>query len=713
MSGPPGPGRRAPGFHGAVLLALAALVVARTWPLALHARTHYPARERHARAVNVDQLFTSWILAHDARALVRAPLGVFETNNLHPFRHTLAYSENLLGLAALVLPLHHLAGDPTLDHNAATLLALVLGGWGTFLLVRALGGGAPAAALAALLLTASPGVWQHLYLLHMLAGHWTPIALFALVRLVQTRAWRWSALLAASAALQAWTSLHHGLFLALGLVATTGVLLLAHRPARRALPPLAAAAAAAALACVPLVHPYRVLASETAVDLAGRRGAFACSLDTEAALRAPFEGLRACLAPPLGPAEACTQAAGRLAPWTLLAAGALAALRRRGAGGASPAVLAALAAGGVANLLLALGPRPHPWLPLLYPHLAAVVPAVGALRVPVRAAAYANLIVHVLAGCALGALFRGTRARGRAVIAAGVLAVVLAPLWHRAPLLPAPAPPVELAPVLAGLGAGCGIVELPAAFVDSAPLFRTTAHWQPLLNGYSGASPLPRLPMLHLLRRFPAPESLDFLAEAAVCAAVVPNGEEASIRERARTAGLPARSTLSWTVIELPPPASPPVSAGRAVAVRLPPEAAAAADGDLETVWQSRLSFAHDPAPLTVELAAPAALAALELELGRRLDLYLRTYRVEGSLDGRAWTTLAESPLAVPPLASYRADPRRLRQRIRLPGATVRWLRIGPQRRPPGRGLAPDAGWEEWGVAELRVRAAGGVSPGR
>lgn len=64
---------------------------------------------------------------------------------------------------------------------------------------------------------------------------------------------------------------------------------------------------------------------------------------------------------------------------------------------------------------------------------------------------------------------------------------------------------------------------------------------------------------------------------------------------------------------------------------------------------------------------------------------------------------MAEEPLAVPPFESYRTDPGRIVQRVRFPPATVRFLRLGPYRRPP-TGLAADAGSASWAVAELDVR---------
>ena len=183
MIAPAAQRRRGLAVHAGVLALMTALALAYTWPLPTHLGTRYAVRVPPPAPLSADLLFSSWILASDARRLVHDPLHVFETNNFYPFRHTLAYGENLLGVAVLVLPVQLGWDNPTLTHNVAMLLTLVLGGWGMFLLVRELSGMTLAGLLAGALVIYSPHVWAHVILLPLMAGHWSPVALFLLVSL--------------------------------------------------------------------------------------------------------------------------------------------------------------------------------------------------------------------------------------------------------------------------------------------------------------------------------------------------------------------------------------------------------------------------------------------------------------------------------------------------------------------------------------------------
>lgn len=93
----------------------------------------------------------------------------------------------------------------------------------------------------------------------------------------------------------------------------------------------------------------------------------------------------------------------------------------------------------------------------------------------------------------------------------------------------------------------------------------------------------------------------------------------------------------------------------------------------------------HRPEPerLTVDLGSPARVSGIDLGLGYHFRRYPWTYRVEGSTDGAAWSTLAAADAVVPPFESYRADATRIVQRLRFPPTTVRLLRVGPLRTPP------------------------------
>src|SRR5581483_4473181 len=340
------------GLHVAVLACLGAVAVAYTWPLAAHVRSHYLLREAAPEGFTVDLLFSSWILASDTRQLVNDPLHVFETNNLHPFRHTLAFGENMIGVALLVLPVQLLGDDPTLTHNVAMLACIVLTAWGVFLLVRELGGSALAAFVAGVLAIYSPPLWSAILLLPLVAAQWTPLALFCLVRLVRTHRWRWSALLGLAVAAAVWSSLQHGFFLIFGLAITVPVFAALSRHARQALPHAIAAGALAALLCVPIVQPYRAVRWE--LDTEAREGASWFALRADG-IAPPFTHPLRHLAERLRSGEH-VQDLGTLAPWILIGAGAVALAVRRRRGPVDVAAVVAVVAGGVGNLLFAFGP---------------------------------------------------------------------------------------------------------------------------------------------------------------------------------------------------------------------------------------------------------------------------------------------------------------------------------------------------------------------
>jgi hypothetical protein len=704
MNGPDAPPARARHAAALAFVFAAAVAVACTWPLATRLTTHYPVWDESVQIPGADQLLTSWILATDARQLAHDPAHLFESNNFHPLRRTITFSENLLGLAILVAPVQYLWDDPVLTDNVALLLALTIAGWGVFLLVREVSGSGLAGLLAGALAIYSPAHWAVYSQLHVISFHWTPVALFALARLVRTTRWRWSVLLGVLVALQAWTSLHHGLFLGLTLAAGIPVLLLG-RDARAVLPQIVAGGVLAVVLCVPLALPYLATTREMDLSHRGAAGGFLPSWFVPP-LRHPIDYLSARVA-----SGKRVPAVGTLTPWLLVAAGGIAALTSRSRRPLDHAMVAALIAGGVANFYFGLGPARWFGLPSLYT-LIAQVPGLGIVRGPIRAATSAYLLLCVLAGCGLGALFMRLRSRmATASVAALVLALtVIEAGWRSVPLAPAPARSTALAAALAELAPGCGYARLPADFEGGAlALWDSTVHWRPLVNGYSGFYGIEPFVSFWFLNQFPAPEAIAYLQAAGACAVVVQDSPDrvADVVARSRALGFPVRLAGPDAIIGVPGPAAPPARGlplprdawrivGPAARDRRP------FDDDLGTLWEGSVAAGPQPQLLTLDMGTPARVATIDVDLGYHLRRYLVTYRVDGSLDGQHWATLAENPLAVPPLASYRADPTRIRQRIDLAPATVRYLRIGPLRRPP-TGFAVDMGFETWGVAELRV----------
>ena len=95
------------------LFAIASVVS--TWPLALHPNRTLPSDL-------LDTLLTTWIISWDAGSLRQALHGVWNPPIYFPYPLTLAFSENLFGVAFLVAPVYWVTGNPVLTYNVAFLL---------------------------------------------------------------------------------------------------------------------------------------------------------------------------------------------------------------------------------------------------------------------------------------------------------------------------------------------------------------------------------------------------------------------------------------------------------------------------------------------------------------------------------------------------------------------------------------------------------------
>lgn len=119
--------RRLVGEASVVFVVALALAVATTWPLTAHAST--------MAANATDAPFQAWTIEHDQWALsTGAPL--FDANIFAPNRHTLAYSDNLLGLAVPLFPLRWLGVSPVGRLNVALLVGMALSAAAAYLFGR-------------------------------------------------------------------------------------------------------------------------------------------------------------------------------------------------------------------------------------------------------------------------------------------------------------------------------------------------------------------------------------------------------------------------------------------------------------------------------------------------------------------------------------------------------------------------------------------------
>lgn len=514
---PRNPFARAGGAAPAVrLLSLFAAYVAAaaysTWPLA---RT----MARRVAFDDGDPALSAWIFGWVAHAVIRQPLGLFSANMFSPEPLALAYSENMIGLALPVAPVFWLTGNAVLAENIALLAWLAVGGVGTFLLVRRLTGSQSASFAAGLAFTIAPYRLSQIAHPHVVGAALAPLLLLLLLRLgdeAPPAARRRRALAVAGVlAAQFWVSLNGGVF-ALAAVAAWAIWELA-RHGRDARPALARAGAAIGLGLalsLPVLVPYAVLrAQNTRYYHPTEEVRFFSA--TPGSYLTPFADGPA-VAPVKGPMSRQFQGEGSwektLFPGFVLAGSALAGVpflvvrrrRRRcsprpvrsdadegGADRLASAVGLGAAVAAVA-VVLSFGPR---WGGrsdgLLLPFALVEQFFSGVARVPAR---FGVLVPLGLSVC-LGALVAAVRPARRAAVGAAVVVMLLVELAPGA-VTTVPLPPLTDAhravagrpgAVLAlpvGIAHPDGGVTAESITGESLHMYLSTAHFEPMVNGY-------------------------------------------------------------------------------------------------------------------------------------------------------------------------------------------------------------------------------------
>lgn len=189
-----------------------AFTLALTYPLSLHAGSR-------VCWAGVDTELYAWTLAWNTHALTTNPLAVFDANIFYPLPNTLAYSENLIGATLFAAPVIWLTDNPVLALNVASLASCLLCGLGTYLLARRLGLGRPAAVLAGIVFAFSPPRFARYGQLHLTSIQWMPFALASLHAYLDEGRARDLRLAVGLFSLQALTSGHGAVFLALTMAA--------------------------------------------------------------------------------------------------------------------------------------------------------------------------------------------------------------------------------------------------------------------------------------------------------------------------------------------------------------------------------------------------------------------------------------------------------------------------------------------------------------
>jgi hypothetical protein len=497
-----------------VVIGFGILTVYLTSPLAFHLGTV-------GRLDNEDTRMLIWNVAWVARTLILDPLHVFDANVFHPHRGTLAYSESNLGAGIVAIPMYWATRNPYAAHNFAVLMSFVLSATCTYYLVRYLVGDRRAAAVAGICFAYCPYIFSHLAHVHLLMTAGLPLSMLALHRVAdRPTAWRGAALGLAIAA-QALFCGYYGVFVAV----TIGfaVMILAATGRRwtdlRYWTSISIAAVVAIATALPLFLPYIRLQRATGFSrsLEGARGYsadwrtyFASSADGHRWMLSIIRRWNEVLFPGFTAAVAGT--AGLIVGWR--------------AGGRLQEI--SILYGGLAVMAFwaSLGPDAG-----LYLVLNSTIPAFSFMRAPSRFGVVVVFALSVLAGVSISALlarfgnpvragtvpgFRWVPYVSRKSSIAALIITAAAVLELKVPLSFSTAPPVEPAyRMLATLPRG-PVIEMPFYSRRSGPsrtqyMLNSTAHWMPLVNGFSSHVPQEFHDNTGVLSGFPSREAFTIL----------------------------------------------------------------------------------------------------------------------------------------------------------------------------------------------------------
>jgi hypothetical protein len=486
------------------LSAVVAMTLLVTWPQGAHMTTAF--------ASHADSYFSTWRLMWISHALQVSPHALFDANIFHPETKTLAFSDATMLQGALAAPFLWMGASPILVYNLMLLTGFVASGLAMFLLAWHLTGRTAPALIAAAAFTMAPYRIEHFMHLELQWAMWIPLTFWALHRTVADRSWRFGVLAGLFVWLQCMSCIYYGIFLAVAtlilvplLMATTG------RMSLGAIPGLALGALLAGLLTLPYALPYMQNAS-----VLGERG--------------PWEVMQFS-ATPIN--YLATTADNRVWGWTAPLFGAD---ERRLFPGALAVILAACAlflqprrrdvwiylAIAIVAIELSFGLNGH-----VYPWLSRYVNVLSGLRSPARFAIVAQSAIAVLAAIGFSALQDrlAGRARIRVALPAVALLLMAIELSNEPMTLSRVSAPTRASTdvyrVVRTLGPGV-VLELPMPTMTTLPgdepkyAFWSAAHWNKLVNGYSGYYPRGYAQTIYRMERFPDPDSLALLKQMEV-----------------------------------------------------------------------------------------------------------------------------------------------------------------------------------------------------
>jgi len=226
-----------------------------TWPLVLHLDT--------AAADRGDPLLTAWIIDWVCHALTHSPFDLYSGPIFHPGHYPIAYSENLIGIAIVMLPFH-LAGLSALTvQNLAILIGYAFSAFGAYVLARLITRHTAASMLAGICFAFGSFMVAHVQHLQIVWSGWLPLLLAALLAYWRQPGRKYAALLAGAFVMNGLTNVYWLLYGGFMLVVTIGFLAVAlPQTDRKFWLRLTAALVIAGLVLVPFLLPYKIVSKE-------------------------------------------------------------------------------------------------------------------------------------------------------------------------------------------------------------------------------------------------------------------------------------------------------------------------------------------------------------------------------------------------------------------------------------------------------------------
>ena len=489
----------------------AVLAIVHTWPLATS-----PAVL--SRNDNGDAQLNEWILAWVAHTLPRAPLHLFQANIFYPAKDTLAFSEPLIVPALLGAPIAWIGGSPVLVYNLMVLAGFALTAFAGYTLMFAWTGDRAAALLTGSTFAFNTHTLTRLAHVQGLHLYGLPLALLSTDRLITTGRARDAWWLALWIVMMAYTS---GYLLVFGAVMIGVVLLVRVREwvprasivGRR----FALAAILAAAAVMPLVIPYQRAANEQ-----GMVRSLAAVTEYSATPRG-YLAASGTIHFKTWSASLFKDPVDSFFPGFIAIALAIVAVSRAVRRGGHIdglirrriAMLVAIAATG---FVLSLGTHTP-----VYGWLYQVFPPMHGLRAAARFGNLFLLGMSALAGLGLAGLRTPADAKaGRSALLLAAVVIAGANLEAlRAPFEYRPFTGIPRLYALLTDEPRVVLAEVPffpphAVFENAEYVLNSTVHWRPLMNGYSGYTPVSYAEYAAVFWYFPRDYAIEAMRRAGV-----------------------------------------------------------------------------------------------------------------------------------------------------------------------------------------------------